>query len=75
MSLIGKFKEAAPNKSTITLVLAAAAAGGVTALVIRQNQMQKQITELQRVAELNATVTLNLVGTVGQLVGVRRDSQ
>ncbi len=75
MSLIGKFKEATPRKSTITLVLAAAAAGGVAAIAMRQNQMQKQITELQKVAELNATVTLNLVNSVGQLTGVRRDSQ
>lgn len=74
MSLIGKFKEASPRKSTMTLVLVAAAAGGVAAVALRQNQMQKQIVELQKVTELNATVTLNLVNAVGRM-NVRHDIQ
>ncbi|EDL3592164.1 hypothetical protein CRX22_11035 [Salmonella enterica subsp. enterica serovar Newport] len=72
MSLIGKFKED-PAKSTFGVVLAVAAIGGLTAMAVRQNQIQKQITELQKVAELNATVTLNLVNTVGRM-SVRQEN-
>lgn len=74
MSLIGDFKRA-PAQSIKRAVILTATVGGIAYIAVRQNQMQKQITELQKVAELNATVTLNLVNSVGQLTGVRRDSQ
>lgn len=74
MSLIGDFKRA-PARSIKRAVILTATVGGIAYIAVRQNQMQKQITELQKVAELNATVTLNLVNSVGQLTGVRRDSQ
>jgi len=65
MSLIKSFKQA--PRSGLTLTVALVAAGGVAVLAVRQNQMQKEMKELQKVATLNAAVTLNLTNALGQM--------
>lgn len=76
MGMLSNFRQAdTASIAVAATVVAVGASVGVIALSYRTNSLDKKVAELQRVAEMNATVTLNLVSAVGQLAGVKANNQ
>lgn len=77
MSVIDSFKqsEEAMDIARGAAMIAIGAAIATTVVAVRINSMNKQIEQLQKVTELNAAVTLNLVSHVAPLTMPRLDNQ
>lgn len=77
MSVIDNFKqsEEAMDIARGAAMIAIGAAIATTVVAVRMNAMSKQIDQLQKAAELNAAVTLNLVSRVAPLSMPRLDNQ
>lgn len=75
MRLADSFKQNETRTlATAAVAVAAVACAGCAVMAVRQAQMSTRVAELERVAEMNATVTLRLTHAVGQLVGVRSEN-
>lgn len=65
--MLGKLKqEDTRGMASMAIILGAAATAGVIALSFRVNQQDRKIAELQKLCELNAGVTLNLVNATAR---------
>lgn len=77
MGVIDSFKqsEQAVEVAKGAAMMAVGAVIGVVILSARVNRMEKKISELQKVAGMNAAVTLNLTHAVGQLTKASSEIQ
>ena len=68
MTMLNRFKQNAPSKSTIAVTLAVAAATGCAVAVYQNRQMTKRLEDVEKLATLTATLTLNLTDRAGREV-------
>ena len=72
MSLVQKFKQS--DVSSSALMIAAGASVAVIVLSYRMNRMEKEITKMRELSDLNAAVSLKLIDQVGRMTA-RSESQ
>lgn len=68
MNMLNALKQSESRAlATAAVTLAAAAVVGCSVMALRQDRMSRRLVELEKTAELNALVTLNLTHAVGKL--------
>lgn len=72
MSLVQKFKQS--DVSSSALMIAAGASVAVIVLSYRMNRMEKEVTKMRELSDLNAAVSLKLIDQVGRMTA-RSESQ
>lgn len=65
MSLVQKFKQS--DVSSSALMIAAGASVAVIVLSYRMNRMEKEVTKMRELSDLNAAVSLKLIDQVGRM--------
>jgi len=68
MSILNALKQNETRTlATVAITVAAAAAVGCTVMAVRQDRLNRRMNDLEKLANLNADVTLNLTHVVGKL--------